>query len=78
VAGDSVIERAGTQKPTPLRKPGLIAIGVLLSAMVFGRVLVQRDPAHESDTQVRSVDSRQSVEAARDTAFHVGTPQRTQ
>jgi transcriptional regulator with XRE-family HTH domain len=57
VARESVVERVRARKPTLLPRRVMFAIGVLLAAVVFGRMLVERAPAHEGGTYVASADS---------------------
>jgi hypothetical protein len=77
-AREPVVERVRAQKPSLFGKRALIAIGVLLVAVGFGRVMVERKPAYATDTQVRSARSRDSVKPAPEMASGTAISQPTQ
>ena len=70
------------QEPTPSRKRVLIVIGVAVAAAVFGRAMGGREPALDSDAQVRSATGspQHSVPFVRETPPEalVGTSRFTQ
>jgi cytoskeleton protein RodZ len=61
----AVVERPRAQDPTLFRKRVLIAIGVLLTAAVFGRAMGELKPAADSQSQMRQPEILQRAQSDR-------------
>jgi cytoskeletal protein RodZ len=65
VARAEVVEEPRTQDPSLFRKRVLIAIGVVLTAAVFGRAVGERTPARDSQSQMRQPEMLQRAQLDR-------------
>jgi len=65
VAHSAGVERPRAQGPTLFRKRVLIAIGVVLTAAVLGRAMAERQPAVDSRSQTRTLETRQRTQVDR-------------